>query len=138
MKKIILSMLVCLALPVVAAATEVVINGEAVVISNHRSENYLYMFTATWCGPCKQMKPIVHKLAADGYKVLILDVDECKKRNIDLSAYAVKSIPTITVNKPAGVNDKNQELFLEVKRFVGVTSEKDIKAALDRDWNNEQ
>lgn len=36
-------------------------------------------FSATWCGPCKMMKPIFHKLAAeyaDKYNFITIDIDE--------------------------------------------------------------
>lgn len=51
-------------------------------------------FSATWCGPCKYMEPIVSKLAKDyagKVKIYKLDIDE----NPDTQkAYDVSSIPT--------------------------------------------
>jgi thioredoxin 1 len=52
-------------------------------------------FTATWCGPCKMLDPIVKQLAdewQDKVKVVKLDVDE----NADLAMqYQVMGVPTL-------------------------------------------
>lgn len=56
-------------------------------------------FTATWCGPCKQLAPIVEKIASEQQgkvKVFKLDIDE----NPQLTAkYGVRSVPTVLVFK---------------------------------------
>lgn len=56
-------------------------------------------FTATWCGPCKALAPIVEKLADDfpgKVKVGKLDIDASP----DLTAkYGVRSVPTVLVFK---------------------------------------
>jgi thioredoxin 1 len=52
-------------------------------------------FTATWCGPCKMLDPIVKQLAdewQDKVKVVKLDVDE----NANLAMqYQVMGVPTL-------------------------------------------
>ena len=56
-------------------------------------------FTATWCGPCKMLSPIVDKLAdefAGTYKVAKLDIDEA--RSI-AQKYGIRSVPTVMVFK---------------------------------------
>jgi thioredoxin 1 len=56
-------------------------------------------FTATWCGPCKALAPIVEKIADDfqgKVKVGKLDIDESP----DVTArYGVRSVPTVIVFK---------------------------------------
>lgn len=56
-------------------------------------------FTATWCGPCKALAPIVEKLADEfegKVRVGKLDIDESP----DIARkYAVRSVPTVLVFK---------------------------------------
>jgi len=56
-------------------------------------------FTAAWCGPCKQLEPIIQQLARDWngkIKVFRLDVDE----NPDLTMqFQVMGVPTVMLFK---------------------------------------
>ncbi len=54
-------------------------------------------FTATWCGPCKALAPIVEKLADEfegKLKVGKLDIDEAREV---AAKYGVRSVPTVMV-----------------------------------------
>lgn len=54
-------------------------------------------FTATWCGPCKMLAPIVDKLAdefAGKVKVGKLDIDEAQQT---AAKYGVRAVPTVMV-----------------------------------------
>jgi len=63
-------------------------------------------FSATWCGPCKNFKPIMEQVSRE-LPVRFVDVDS----NPQLVAeYGVRSVPTViflkdgqTVDKKAGV-----------------------------------
>ncbi len=69
-------------------------------------------FTATWCGPCKVLAPIVEGLAgefAGTYKIGKLDIDDAPRTT---QAFGVRGVPTVMVFK-GGV---------KVAQHVGVTN----------------
>lgn len=74
-------------------------------------------FWATWCGPCKIVKPVVEKLADEfkgKVKVVEVDVDQ----NQEVSAkYGIMSIPTLMFFK-------NGE---PVKTMIGAQGEEALK-----------
>ncbi|WP_437673386.1 thioredoxin [Sorangium sp. So ce131] len=52
-------------------------------------------FSATWCGPCKALAPIVDKIADDfqgKVKVGKLDIDESPETT---KKYGIRSVPTV-------------------------------------------
>ena len=56
-------------------------------------------FTATWCGPCKQLAPIIDQLAGDldgSVKVGKLDIDDSP---ITAGKLGVRGVPTVMVFK---------------------------------------
>lgn len=84
----------------------------------HSEVPVLVDFWATWCGPCMRQAPIVEELAAEGYSVGKVDVDQ----QPDLAGqYGVMSIPTLIVFKGGK----------EVHRVVGLTAKNDLKRLLD-------
>ena len=72
-------------------------NFEAEVLKSDKP--VLVDFTATWCGPCKALAPVVEKLAdelAGKVKVGKLDIDTSP----DVTArYGVRGVPTVMVFK---------------------------------------
>lgn len=78
-------------------------------------------FTATWCGPCKALAPIVEKIANEHtgkYKVTKVDIDDCPAI---AQKYGIRSVPTILVFK-AG-EKKGQH--------VGVTTKENLIKLLE-------
>ena len=70
-------------------------------------------FSATWCGPCKQFKPIMQELSNEGYNIEFIDGDE----NRDLAIkYNIRSIPTTVI----------EEEGKEINRLLGVKSKEEI------------
>ena len=64
---------------------------DAVVLKS--SVPVLVDFTATWCGPCKALSPIVDKIADDyagKIKVVKVDIDEAPET---ARKYGVRSVP---------------------------------------------
>jgi len=56
-------------------------------------------FTATWCGPCKMVDPIVKQLAGEWEgKVKVLKCDADQNPNV-LMQYGIMGIPTIMLFK---------------------------------------
>jgi len=79
-------------------------------------------FTASWCGPCQALAPVLEQLATETvgrYKVAKIDVDEGPKT---AEAYGVRSVPTLLVVKGGQV----------VSRRVGVASTSTLRALLER------
>ncbi len=78
-------------------------------------------FTATWCGPCKALAPIVEKLADEfegKIKVGKCDTDESKQVAMK---YGVRSVPTVMVFRGGQVVDT----------MVGLNSPRALKAWIE-------
>ena len=61
------------------------------------SDPVLVDFTATWCGPCKRLAPIVDEIAEEvkgKVKVGKLDIDESP---LTASKMGIRSVPTLIV-----------------------------------------
>jgi thioredoxin 1 len=64
-------------------------------------------FTATWCGPCKALAPVVEGLAneaAGKFKVAKLDIDDASET---ARKYRVMSVPTVLVFKDGQVKGQH-------------------------------
>ncbi len=76
-------------------------------------------FTATWCGPCKMLAPIVDKIATEysgKYKVAKVDIDDCPTVT---QKYGVRGVPTVMIFKggsPTGqhVGVTNKETLVKM------------------------
>ncbi|MGD2095018.1 MAG: thioredoxin [Phycisphaerales bacterium] len=78
-------------------------------------------FWAPWCGPCKMIAPIIQEIAeeyTDKAKVCKLDTDEARDSAME---FGINAIPTIILFKDGQVQ----------KKWVGLTSKKDLTAAID-------
>ena len=73
-------------------------------------------FSATWCGPCKRLEPLVHEIAKDydgRLKVVKVDID--KSPGI-AAKFAVMSVPTLVLFRDGKVMD--QLTGLVAKRVI--------------------
>jgi thioredoxin 1 len=78
-------------------------------------------FYAEWCGPCKQMSPIIDTLAkeyADQVKFVKVDID--KSRDLAIK-YGVTSIPTLIFIKDG--NPVSKEVGYKAKEELQALTE---------------
>ncbi|UCG55691.1 MAG: thioredoxin [Phycisphaerales bacterium] len=78
-------------------------------------------FWAPWCGPCKMIAPIVEEIAdeyAGKAKVCKINTDEARDSAVE---FGINAIPTTILFKDGQVQ----------KKWVGLTSKKDLTAAVD-------
>ena len=79
-------------------------------------------FSATWCGPCQQLSPIIDQLAGDyegRVKVGKLNVDDC---GAIAARYQIRGIPTILVFSGGEVHEQ----------MVGASSKENIIRMVDK------
>jgi len=68
-------------------------------------------FSASWCGPCKVLAPVMNEVKGQFSNVNFEDIDI--DENFELaSKYGVRSVPTVILEKNG----------VEISRFVGVQS----------------
>lgn len=76
-------------------------------------------FYATWCGPCRMLRPILEELASDrtDTNIVSIDVDDAEEL---ARQYGIISIPCLIVFE----NGK------EINRSVGLKSKTDIESMI--------
>ncbi|MBT9589663.1 MAG: co-chaperone YbbN [Thiobacillus sp.] len=92
------------------------------VIEESKRRPVVVDFWAPWCGPCKSLKPILEKLAAEyGGKFRLAKVNSDDNQEL-VTRYGVRGIPSVK----AFINGE------PVDEFSGALPEAEVRAFLDR------
>jgi thioredoxin 1 len=68
-------------------------------------------FSATWCGPCKVLAPIINEVKGQFPNVNFIDYD-IDEAYSEATQYGIRSVPTVIIEKNG----------VEVERFTGTSS----------------
>lgn len=78
--------------------------------------------TATWCGPCKLVAPLMDKLAEDyGNRIKVFKLDLDSNKSV-AKRFGIRSIPAVMVFKQGEV----------METLIGVKPYEEFKAAVER------
>lgn len=93
------------------------------VLEASLSSVVIVRFTADWCGPCKQLAPVIDKVVAGAgqgrTKQVVIDID---RQRLIAEQFRIQSVPTVY----AFVGGQ------PVDGFVGVKSEREIRVFLEK------
>ena len=102
----------------------VITNAEEFQTELSRKYN-IVLFGATWCGPCKQMKPTYQRCADDrkydkiGFLYIDIDLDDVQDI---VKRYSIRSLPTMVLLVDGDVSE----------RLVGLTTLGSLESVLNK------
>lgn len=83
--------------------------------------NKIIKFSASWCGPCKMMKPTFDKVSSmEEFKkieFISYDIEEDEQGVELVEKYNIRNVPTIVIA------DEDDE---PIKKIIGLVSEKEL------------
>ena len=76
-------------------------------------------FTASWCGPCRMMIPVIEKVASEFNNVKFLEVDVDDSDGLS-EEYFISSVPTMMIFKNGEKMDETSGAlpYDELKSFI--------------------
>ena len=87
-----------------------------------QEEVSVIQFSATWCGPCKALKPVMDKLSEEYKDKISFWITDIEDSGINTGSSAgIRGVPTVIVYKKG----------VEVSRKVGGVPESHMKQFLD-------
>ena len=92
------------------------------VLARSHEVPVLVDFWADWCGPCRMLAPVLHKLAEDFNGQLIVAKVNSDAEQALSQQYGIRSLPTVKLFRNGAVVDE----------FMGVQPESAIRAMLER------
>lgn len=92
------------------ANSDIEITPEILKEKLEKNENMIIDFHATWCEPCKLMKPEIAKALENGVKIYKIDIDKYRETAIQ---YGVRVMPTL-------IAIKDKKVFKTVYGYQGV------------------
>ena len=78
----------------------------------------VFYFTAEWCGPCKQTRPIVEEMKREGFEFQIIDADY---EQLLVKRFGIKSVPTFILFE----NEK------EIERTTGAKTKEELQSFIN-------
>ena len=92
------------------------VNEESFAKIKESGKKALIDFYADWCGPCKMLAPILHKISEENPDLIIAKINVDDSTSLAIQ-YGIQSIPTMLVmengaiiNKAVGLRSKEQIL----------------------------
>ena len=95
-------------------------NFQDIVIQQSQDKLIIVDFWAEWCEPCKDLMPILHKLAQENAEHVILATVDCDKQQEIAGQFGVRNLPTVMLVKGGQ----------PVDGFAGVQPEAQIREML--------
>ncbi|WP_088332606.1 thioredoxin [Lacimicrobium sp. SS2-24] len=97
-------------------------NFQSVILEGSQHKLVMVDFWADWCEPCKNLMPVLEKLAAERANDVILAKVNCDEQQQIAMQFGVRSLPTVILVKEGQ----------PVDGFAGVQSETEIRALLEK------